>query len=80
MQGNSAIPTQEVMRERLNHIAELEGYQGRDDSDFGRWADTRVDRWTVDWALRSRKYETAKQVAKDRQIEVRYLFRVMYPC
>ena len=67
------------MRERFNHIAELERYPSQDTPEFGRWADTRVDRWIVDWALRSGKYQTAKKIAKDRQIEVSRLsaLRVM---
>lgn len=52
---------------------------GRDDVEFNRWADTRLDRWLVDWALRTGKEKTARQIAHDRGIEVNaYNLHVMH--
>lgn len=58
------------MRERFSHLAELEAFQSREDAAFGRWADTRLDRWLVDWALRAGKEGTAKKIAREKGIEV----------
>lgn len=68
---NAGVPTQTVMRERLTHLSELENFHSRDDASFGRWADTRLDRWLVDWALRAGKDKTAKKIAREKGIEVR---------
>lgn len=67
---NHGIPTQQVLRERFNHINELESFQTREDSGFNRWADTRLDRWLVDWSLRNGKEATANKLALDKGIEV----------
>ncbi|KAH8108782.1 CTLH/CRA C-terminal to lish motif domain-containing protein [Phellopilus nigrolimitatus] len=65
----SGVPTQNVMRERFNHIADLESFQSRDDPSFSRWADTRIDRWLVDWALRNGKEQTARKIAEEKGVE-----------
>lgn len=65
--GNSTI---EVMRERLQHLAAVETMQLSTGSEFDRWADTRLDRWLTDWALRSGKERTARKLAQSRGIEV----------
>lgn len=58
------------MKDRLQHLATVEALQSESDPDFARWADTRLERWLVDWALRNGKEHTAKQIAQDRGIEV----------
>ena len=58
------------MRKRLQHLNSLETMSGRGDVEFSQWADTRLDRWLVDWALRTGKEKTARQIAHDRGIEV----------
>lgn len=63
-------PTQDVMRERLHHLANVESIQSTSDTDFSRWADTRLDRWLVDWCLRSGKESSARSIAKEKGIEV----------
>lgn len=68
---SAGVPTQEVMHDRFTHIAELESFESRDNKDFDRWANIRLDRWLVDWALRSGKEETAKKIALEKGIEVR---------
>ncbi|KAJ6588773.1 CTLH/CRA C-terminal to lish motif domain-containing protein [Mycena capillaripes] len=62
-------PTQDVIRERLQHLATVENIPTPSDPEFGRWADTRLDRWLVDWALRNGKEKTAKMIAKEKHIE-----------
>ncbi|KAL0959940.1 hypothetical protein HGRIS_011603 [Hohenbuehelia grisea] len=62
-------PTQNIVRERLNHISTMEAMPSASSDEFSRWADTRLDRWLVDWALRSKKEKTARQIAKGRNIE-----------
>lgn len=60
------------MRERLQHLATVEDIQSSSSPDFARWADTRLDRWLVDWALRHGKEKTARMIAQERGIEVRH--------
>ncbi|KAJ7741429.1 CTLH/CRA C-terminal to lish motif domain-containing protein [Mycena maculata] len=62
-------PTQDVIRERLQHLATIESIPMANDPEFGRWADTRLDRWLVDWALRNGKEKTARMIAKEKHIE-----------
>ncbi|KAF7794786.1 hypothetical protein EIP86_005928 [Pleurotus ostreatoroseus] len=65
----SGNPTLAVLRERLQHLSVLESMQSASSPEFSRWADTRLDRWLVDWALRNRKELTARQIAQQRGIE-----------
>lgn len=58
------------MKERLQHLSIVEALQSENDPDFARWADTRLERWLVDWALRNGKERTARQIAQERGIEV----------
>jgi macrophage erythroblast attacher len=75
LSDKSTIPTHAIMRKRLEHLNSLDTMPGRDDAEFNRWADTRLDRWLVDWALRTGKEKTARQIAHDRGIEVSFLLR-----
>jgi hypothetical protein len=59
------------MKDRLKHLSAVENMQTISDPDFGRWADTRLDRWLVDWALRKGWEKTAKKIASEKGIEVR---------
>lgn len=52
-------------------MAAVENIPMANDPEFGRWADTRLDRWLVDWALRNGKDKTAKMIAKEKHIEAR---------
>jgi len=69
LQSLSGNPTLAVMKERSQHLATLEAIQSEVEPEFARWADTRLDRWLVDWALRSGKEKTARQLANERGIE-----------
>ncbi|KAF8348744.1 macrophage erythroblast attacher isoform 1 [Amanita rubescens] len=69
LQETAGRPTLEVMRERFNHIAAVDGFQLTTCADFSRWAETRLDRWLVDWSLRHGKELTARQLAKEKHIE-----------
>ncbi|CAL1699284.1 unnamed protein product [Somion occarium] len=66
---SSGAPTLAVMRERLQHLATAESLESDADPEYARWADVRLERWLVDWALRNGKEKTAKQIAKDRGLE-----------
>lgn len=72
LQDTAGKPTQDVMRERLEHLAAVEAMSqsGPNSAEFNRWADTRLDRWLVDWALRNGKEKTARKLAEDKGIEV----------
>ncbi|KAJ3932382.1 MAG: CTLH/CRA C-terminal to lish motif domain-containing protein [Lentinula lateritia] len=63
-------PTQDVIRERLQHMATIENLDSTADSEYSKWADKRLDRWLVDWCLRHGKEKTAKQIAREKDIEV----------
>ncbi|KAF5329946.1 hypothetical protein D9611_010440 [Ephemerocybe angulata] len=69
LQETAAKPTLDVMRERLNHLALIDTNDAPNPSEFTRWADTRLDRWIVDWCLRTAKERTAKQIAEEKHIE-----------
>ncbi|KAL0063318.1 GID complex subunit containing RING finger motif [Marasmius tenuissimus] len=70
LQDTSGKPAQDVIRERLKHLSTLESMSHSNTPDFTRWADTRLDRWLVDWCLRHGKEETARQMAKEKDIEM----------
>lgn len=61
------------MRERLQHLAVVEELPSANSPEFARWADTRLDRWLIDWALRNGKEKTARMIAQDRGVEVLFL-------
>jgi len=69
LQTTARNPTQDVMRERLHHLATVEALQNENGPEFDRWADTRLDRWLVDWSLRNGKEKTARKIAEDKDIE-----------
>ncbi|EFI27062.1 macrophage erythroblast attacher isoform 1 [Coprinopsis cinerea okayama7 len=69
LQDTAGKPTLDVMRERLNHLATVDSSEPPTSVEFSRWADTRLDRWIVDWCLRTGKERTAKQIAKEKGIE-----------
>lgn len=58
------------MRERVELLGSVESMPSISGADFDRWADTRLDRWLTDWALRSGKERTARKLARTRGIEV----------
>ncbi|KAI0947987.1 hypothetical protein AcW1_009608 [Taiwanofungus camphoratus] len=74
LHSSAGSPTLNVMRERLQHLTAIEDMQSATGPEFARWADTRLDRWLVDWALRNGKEKTARMIAEDRSIEVMIAF------
>jgi macrophage erythroblast attacher len=66
------------MRERLHHLAAVEALQNGNGPEFTRWADTRLDRWLVDWALRNGKEKTARKIAENKDIEVSVCFSLCH--
>ncbi|KAG6897245.1 hypothetical protein C0992_003135 [Termitomyces sp. T32_za158] len=69
LQVTAGKPTQDVMRERMHHLTVIETTAVTGGLDYGRWADTRLDRWLVDWCLRSGMEKTARRIAEDKTIE-----------
>ncbi|KAF5379199.1 hypothetical protein D9615_005906 [Tricholomella constricta] len=69
LQETAGKPSQDVMRERLHHLATVETIATAGGLEYNRWADTRLDRWLVDWCLRSGMEKTARKIAKDKDIE-----------
>ncbi|KIL00322.1 hypothetical protein PAXRUDRAFT_821780 [Paxillus rubicundulus Ve08.2h10] len=69
LQENNGRPTLDVTHERLHHLAMVESLPTTNCSAFSRWADTRLDRWLVDWTLRVGREKTARKLAQERGIE-----------
>ncbi|KAG9128542.1 GID complex subunit containing RING finger motif [Ceratobasidium sp. 392] len=69
LQNNSVAPTQSSFKQRLDHLATLEGATTVDQSDYIQWTETRTDRWLVDWAFRNSREETAITLAKEKGLE-----------
>ncbi|KAI0792319.1 CTLH/CRA C-terminal to lish motif domain-containing protein [Abortiporus biennis] len=69
LQSSSGTPTLSVMKDRLQHLSTIEAIQSESEPEFTRWADTRLERWLVDWSLRHGKERTARQLAQERGIE-----------
>jgi macrophage erythroblast attacher len=63
-------PTQDVIRERLQHMVSMENSSSTTDNEYIKWADHRLDRWLVDWCLRHGKENTAVRIARDKDVEV----------
>lgn len=72
MQESAAKPTLDVMRERLHHLATIDRSEPPNTVEWDRWADTRLERWIVDWCLRTGKERTAKKIAEEKRVEVRH--------
>ncbi|KDQ20772.1 hypothetical protein BOTBODRAFT_26790 [Botryobasidium botryosum FD-172 SS1] len=66
---NTTVPVQATIRRRLEDLAMVESLSSTDDPRFESWAETRLDRWLVDWALRNGREETARKLAQEKGIE-----------
>lgn len=71
MQKNDNVPVQAAMRRRLDHLSTFETLTSTNQPGYAEWADIRLDRWLVDWALRNGKEVSARSLAVARDIEVR---------
>lgn len=80
LQEATGKPTQDVMRERLHHLATVEALQSTSGPEYNRWADARLDRWLVDWSLRSGMENTARKIAKEKDIEVCSVYAFQVSC
>ncbi|KAF9225826.1 hypothetical protein BS17DRAFT_777750 [Gyrodon lividus] len=69
LQENNGRPTLDVTHERLHHLAVVEALPTTNCPVFSRWADTRLDRWLVDWTLRAGREKIARKLAQERGIE-----------
>jgi macrophage erythroblast attacher len=70
MNENVGTPTQAVMKERLQHLSDVEGAQAQTTPEYQRWSDTRLDRWLIDWTLRTGRERTAKKITTEKGIHV----------
>jgi macrophage erythroblast attacher len=59
-----------VMRQRINHLSTIEHITHNDTPEFDEWANTRLNRWIVDWALRKGYTATAEKITSDKHLEV----------
>lgn len=55
---------------RSNHLDQLQHIEKTSSPAFDEWCRTRLDRMLVDWMLRKGFGESARTLAKSRQIEV----------
>ncbi|KAG6820271.1 hypothetical protein H0H93_003101 [Arthromyces matolae] len=62
-------PTQDVLRDRIHHLTLIENIAVMGNPEYNRWADTRLDRWLVDWCLRLGMEKTARKIATEKNIE-----------
>jgi macrophage erythroblast attacher len=58
------------MKERLHHLSVLEDAQAQTSPEYQRWSDTRLDRWLIDWTLRTGRERTAKKITAEKDIHV----------
>jgi len=65
---NVGTPTQAVMKERLQHLSVVEDAQTQITPEYQRWSDTRLDRWLIDWTLRTGRERTAKKITAEKGI------------
>jgi macrophage erythroblast attacher len=63
------------LRERYRHLATVES-DSVSEAEYGQWAEKRLDRWIVDWALRNGKEKTARMIAQHKGVEVRVSVRL----
>ncbi|KAI0044960.1 hypothetical protein FA95DRAFT_1496231 [Auriscalpium vulgare] len=69
LQDTVGSSTQDVMRERLQHLMSIEEVYSSKDGDYAQWEEIRLDRWLVDWVLRHGKERSARKIAQERDIE-----------
>ena len=67
---NVGVPTQGVMKERLEHLSVVEETESQTTPEYQRWSDTRLDRWLIDWTLRTGRERTAKKLTAEKNIHV----------
>ena len=70
MNEGVGTPTQAVMKERLQHLSVVEDAQAQTTPEYQRWSDTRLDRWLVDWTLRTGRERTAGKITTEKDIHV----------
>lgn len=59
-------------KQRLDHLEELANIQHMDTDTYENWSKARLDRMLVDYLLRNGCMTTARKLAKDATIEVRF--------
>jgi len=68
LNDNVGTPTQAVMKERLEHLSVVDGAESQTTPEYQRWSDTRLDRWLIDWTLRTGRERTAKKLTGEKDI------------
>lgn len=68
MNENVGTPTQAVMKERLEHLSVAEDAESQTAPEYQRWSDARLDRWLIDWTLRTGRERTAKKLTAEKGI------------
>ncbi|KIL65445.1 hypothetical protein M378DRAFT_105136 [Amanita muscaria Koide BX008] len=69
LHDNGGRQTLQVMRERFTHLADIENVETTSSTEYAQWTETRLDRWLVDWTLRHGKERSARQLAREKNIE-----------
>jgi macrophage erythroblast attacher len=69
IQEASNVPIRTALRDRMKHVDQIENFASPDTPEFSAWADTRLDRWLVEWSLRNGRVETARALAQTKGIE-----------
>lgn len=64
----------ERLKARIDHLRELHNIENIEDESYENWNQIRLDRLLIDYMLRKGMSETAKQLAKEKDIEVFYTY------
>ncbi|TFL04711.1 CTLH/CRA C-terminal to lish motif domain-containing protein [Pterulicium gracile] len=71
LNGTAGQAAQDTLRARYGHLAAAESFAQSESgqTQFSQWADTRSDRWLVDWMLRAGRETSAKAIASQKGIQ-----------
>jgi macrophage erythroblast attacher len=67
----TVLPTECAMRERSDSLAAFESLNSVADPGYKNWTDIRIDRWLVDYMLRSGRFNSAAKHSDTKCISVR---------
>ncbi|KZS87276.1 hypothetical protein SISNIDRAFT_491234 [Sistotremastrum niveocremeum HHB9708] len=68
LHSNAGAPTLKVTKTRLDQLSLVEDMQTQDDPRYPKWADTRLNKWIVDWALRTGRIQTAEKLTQSQDL------------
>lgn len=75
----TVLPTESALRERTDNLAAFESLNSVADPGYKNWADIRIDRWLVDYMLRSGRFSSAAKYSDAKCIRVRISISVQLP-